>query len=122
MQVAARSRRFARLFVVAGSALAILGTVPWIVFVVGGDTSDPTLLVLATVAIVGGIFVALVGLGFLRRLDALERAADERRLDAALLAGTVAPAAGGQSNATVGDCGESCATCTASCALNALRS
>lgn len=121
---AGRPRTFAQLFIVAGSVLAVLGVTPWLLFLVGAaDAGDPALLVLAGVAIVGGIFVALVGLGLVRRLDALELAADERRVDAAVLGATAAATTPpGQPTAAADDCGKSCATCTASCALDALRS
>lgn len=121
---AGRPRTFAQLFMIAGSVLAVLGVTPWLVFISGGaDAHSPALLVLAGGAVVGGIFVALMGLGLVRRLDALERAADERRLDAAVLTATAAAAAAtaDSSDPAAADCGESCSTCTASCALHALR-
>lgn len=103
--------------------MALFGAVPWIVFLVGAaGGGDPTLLVLGAVAIVGGGFVALVGVGFVRRLDALRRAADEHRLDAAILATTARAPITADTAAPDTGCGDECTTCTASCALGAVRS
>jgi hypothetical protein len=108
---AARSRRFGRLFTFAGAVLAVFGAIPWLVHLSGAASGDDAmLLVLATVAIVGGAFVALMGVGLVRQVDALRRAGDERRLDEAVLAAAAAAEA-------APDCATPCRTCTASCVL-----
>jgi hypothetical protein len=108
--------RLAGLLIAAGGALALIGVLPWIAAVAGGDAGAWPLRLLGAVAFVGGMFVALVGLGLRRAAVALGDRRAEAALDAAVMAIVEADAC-----ASGGTAEHACATCDASCALAGLR-
>lgn len=87
-----------------------MGAIPWIFLALGTDgAAAPLLLALGALAVVGGAFVALVGVGATRRESALEQVAAQRRLDARVsaTAALAEPA-----------CAQACQTCATTCVLS----
>ena len=108
------------MFCASGAAVAVMGALPWVAALAGGphDIGWP-LRTLAAVAFLAGLFVLLIGIGLLRARAGVRRSAGEARLDAELVAAAAAAAATAAHEPCAQD--PACATCDASCALNALR-
>jgi hypothetical protein len=109
------------LFCSAGAVLSAVGALPWIAVLAGADGIAWPVLVLAVLALAVGGFTVLVGIGLFRARDAMRAADAEARLDAAL---TTAADVHAGSPAGHDACAPdtACASCDATCALNALRS
>ena len=108
--------RLASLLIAAGGALVLIGVLPWIAAVAGGHAGTWALRLLGAVAVVGGIFVALVGVGLRRAAVALRDRRAEAALDAAVMAIVEE-----EECASGGTAAHACATCDASCALAGLK-
>ena len=108
--------RLAGLLIVAGGALALVGVLPWIAAAAGSDAGTWALRLLGAVAVLGGIFIALVGVGLRRAAVALQERRAEAALDAAMMA-----IVEHDECARGGTAEHACATCDASCALAGLK-
>ena len=114
------------LFCAAGAAVLTIGALPWVAVLAGSQGIGWVLRALAVVAVLGGIFVLLVGIGLVRARTALRahaaRAAQEAALDTELNVALAHAQAGAEPVAGQAcDDHDACASCDASCALNALR-